>query len=117
MIKQIYHAMPYDLILVLAFLFGMVFMVVFIIGGSYITERMVDFMKKGALNNGLYFYLKWITIIVLPALATFIVVISKIWGWGDTGSMIAQTITAVATFLGTILCISNYNYYKGEKKE
>lgn len=108
--------MPYDLILVLAFLFGMAFMVVFIVGGSYITERMVEFMKKGTLNNGLYFYCKWITIIVLPALATFIVVISKIWGWGDTGSMIAQTLTAVATFLGTILCISNYNYYK-EKKE
>ena len=73
-------------------------------------------MKKGTLNNGLYFWLKWITIIVLPALSTFIVVISKIWGWADIGTMIAQTITAVATFLGTILCISNYNYYKKEDK-
>ena len=69
------------------------------------------------LKTSLYTLLKWITIIVLPALSTFIVVISKIWGWADTGTMIAQTITAVATFLGTILCISNYNYYKGEKKE
>ena len=64
------------------------------------------------LNNGLYGSLKWLCVIVLPALATFIVVISKIWGWADLGTMIAQTITAVATFLGTILCISNYNYYK-----
>lgn len=69
------------------------------------------------LKTSLYTLLKWLTIIVLPALATFIVVISKIWGWADLGTMIAQTITAVATFLGTILCISNYNYYKGEKKE
>lgn len=69
------------------------------------------------LKTSLYTLLKWLTIIVLPALATFIVVISKIWGWADMGTMIAQTITAVATFLGTILCISNYNYYKGEKKE
>lgn len=69
------------------------------------------------LKTSLYTLLKWITIIVLPALSTFIVVISKIWGWADIGTMIAQTITAVATFLGTILCISNYNYYKGEKKE
>ena len=68
------------------------------------------------LKTSLYTLLKWLTIIVLPALATFIVVISKIWGWADLGTMIAQTITAVATFLGTILCISNYNYYK-EKKE
>lgn len=73
-------------------------------------------MKDGKLNDGLYFWLKWLTIIVLPALATFIVVISKIWGWADLGNSISQTITAIATFLGTILCISNYNYYKGEKK-
>lgn len=68
------------------------------------------------LKTSLYTLLKWLTIIVLPALATFIVVISKIWGWADLGTMISQTITAVATFLGTILCISNYNYYKGDKK-
>lgn len=67
------------------------------------------------LNKSLYTWAKWLTIIVLPALATFIVVISKIWGWSDMGTMIAQTITAIATFLGTILCISNYNYYN--KKE
>lgn len=73
-------------------------------------------MKNGTLNDGLYFWLKWLTIIVLPALATFIVVISKIWGWSEIGTMVSQTITAVATFLGTILCISNHNYYK-EKKE
>ena len=72
-------------------------------------------MKNGKLNDGLYFWLKWLTIIVLPALATFIVVISKIWGWADLGNMIAQTVTAVATFLGTILCISNYNYKKEDK--
>ena len=73
-------------------------------------------MNNGKLNDGLYFWLKWLTIIVLPALATFIVVISKIWGWSDTGTMISQTITALATFLGTILCISNYNYYKKDTK-
>ena len=68
------------------------------------------------LNNGLYGLLKWLCVIVLPALATLIVVISKIWGWADLGTMIAQTITAIATFLGTILCISNYNYYKKDSE-
>ena len=67
------------------------------------------------LNKGLYGLMKWLTIIVLPALATFIVVISKIWGWSELGTAIAQSITAIASFLGTILCISNYNYYKGDK--
>lgn len=62
------------------------------------------------MTNKVYDILKWISIIVLPAISTFIVVISKIWGWGDLGSLIAQTITAVAVLLGTILGISNYKY-------
>lgn len=68
------------------------------------------------LSKNLYMLMKWIVIIVLPALATFIVVISKIWGWAEMGNMISQTITAVDTFLGAILCISNYNYYKKDKE-
>lgn len=72
-------------------------------------------MKKGVLNKGLYFWLKWLCIIVLPAISTLIVAISPIWGWADLGDKIAQTITAVSVCLGTILCISNYNYYKEDK--
>jgi len=72
-------------------------------------------MKNKTLSPSAYTWAKWLCVIVLPALSTLIVVISKIWGWAELGTMIAQTITAVATFLGTILCISNYNYYKGDK--
>ena len=74
-------------------------------------------MKDGKLNDGLYFWLKWLCVIVLPATATLIVTISKIWGWADLGNSISLTITAVATFLGTILCISNYNYYKKDSEK
>ena len=73
-------------------------------------------MKNLKLNDGLYFWLKWLTVIVLPALATLIVVIGRILGREETSSIIAQIITAVATFLGTILGISNYNYYKEDTK-
>ena len=73
-------------------------------------------MKDGKLNDGLYFWLKWLCIIVLPALASLIVGLSKIWGFEALGTSISQTITLIATFLGTILCISNYNYYKKEDK-
>lgn len=68
------------------------------------------------LNKSAYTWAKWLCVIVLPALAIFITVISKIWNWSEIGSMIAQSITAIATFLGTILCISNYNYYKEDKQ-
>lgn len=74
-------------------------------------------MKNGTLNNGLYFWLKWLCIIVLPALASLIVGLSRIWDFEVLGSNIAATITLIATFLGTILCISNYNYYKKDNDE
>ena len=67
------------------------------------------------LNDKWYDILKWVSIVCLPALSTFIVVISKIWGWADLGSMIAQTITAVALLLGSLLGISSHLYNnKGE---
>ena len=67
------------------------------------------------LSNKWYDVLKWCAIVALPAISTFIVVISKIWGWADTGSMIAQTVTAVAVLLGALLGISHIQYNKGEE--
>ena len=64
------------------------------------------------LSDKWYDILKWCSIICLPALSTFIVVISKIWGWPDMGSMIAQTITAVAVLLGSLLGVSSLRYGK-----
>ena len=71
------------------------------------------------LPNKVFDWLKWIAIIALPALSTFIVVISKIWNWADLGSMIAQTITAVAVLLGALLGVSSmqYNSKKDEQAE
>lgn len=62
------------------------------------------------LNDKWYDILKWVAIVALPALSTFIVVISKIWGWADMGSMIAQTVTAVALLIGSLLGISSHLY-------
>lgn len=71
---------------------------------------------KNLLSNRLFDWLKWISIVCLPALSTFIVVISKIWGWADTGSMIAQTITAIGVLLGALLGISSIQYKKGDSE-
>ena len=65
-------------------------------------------------SDRVFDWLKWIAIVCLPALSTFIVVISRIWGWADLGSLIAQTITAVAVLLGALLGISSIQYKKGE---
>lgn len=71
------------------------------------------------LPNKVFDWLKWTSIICLPAISTFIVVISKIWGWADLGSMIAQTVTAVAVLLGALLGVSSvqYNSKKDDQAE
>lgn len=61
------------------------------------------------LNDKLYDWLKWIAILLLPSLATLVAVIFKIWNL-PYGNEIAQTITALATFLGAILGISSVQY-------
>ena len=68
-------------------------------------------------SEKVYDWLKWIAVICLPALSTFIVVISKIWGWPDTGSMVAQTITAIGLLLGSLLGISHIQYKNMESEE
>lgn len=69
-------------------------------------------MKESFLSDKWYDVLKWVAIVALPAISTFIVVISKVWGWADLGSMIAQTITAIGVLLGALLGISSLNYKK-----
>jgi hypothetical protein len=57
--------------------------------------------------------LKWIAIVVLPALGTLYFALAGIWGF-PYGEQIVGTITAVDTFLGVILGISAVTYKKGE---
>lgn len=63
------------------------------------------------LSNKLFDILKWVAIIFLPALSTLVAVIFPIWGF-PYGDQIAKTITALATFLGAILCVSSIQYKK-----
>ena len=71
---------------------------------------------KTIFSDKWYDILKWISIVALPALSTFIVVLGRIWSWGDIAVMVAQTITAVAVLLGTLLGISAIQY-KGKENE
>ena len=63
------------------------------------------------MSNNVYDVLKFIAQIVLPALATLLAALGKIWGW-PLVTEITATICAVDTFLGAILGISSANYKK-----
>lgn len=60
-------------------------------------------------NNRCYDILKWIALVVLPALATLYGALAPTWGW-PYAEQIVYTITAIDTFLGALLGISNLQY-------
>lgn len=65
-------------------------------------------------NNKVYNVLKWIALILLPAVSTLIMSLGDIWGL-PCKEQICLTITAIDTFLGALLAISTASY-KGEGK-
>ena len=65
------------------------------------------------LPNKVYDVLKWITMIVLPALATAYVGMASIWGW-PYADQVAKTTAVVCTLLGALLGISTAQYNKTE---
>ena len=65
------------------------------------------------LSNKVYDILKWVCIIVLPAVATLYMGLAKIWDL-PFETEIPQTITVVDAFLGALLGVSTINYNKDE---
>lgn len=63
------------------------------------------------LPDKLYDILKWVTMIVLPALATAYVGLASIWGW-PYADEVAKTTAVVCTLLGALLGISTAQYNK-----
>lgn len=63
------------------------------------------------LSNKIYDVLKWVTMIVLPALATAYVGLASIWGW-PYADEVAKTTAVVCTLLGALLGISTAQYNK-----
>ena len=67
------------------------------------------------LPDKMYNILKWLTMIVLPALGTLYFAMAGIWGF-PYGEQIVGTITALVTFFGVVLGVSTAQYNKLEKK-
>lgn len=68
------------------------------------------------MSNKVYDILKWIAMIVLPALATLYLGLSNVWGL-PYGEEVSTTITLVNTFLGAVLMISTSQYNKTNTSE
>lgn len=76
------------------------------------TARKGNEMK---LSDKAYDILKWITLIVIPALATAYVGLSAIWGF-PYADEIARTACVVCTLLGALLGISTAEYNKSKEQ-
>lgn len=62
-------------------------------------------------TNKLYDKLKFVALVVLPALGTLYFTVAALWGLPKTTEIVG-TITAIDTFLGVVLHISTSQYYK-----
>lgn len=67
------------------------------------------------MSNKVYDILKWISLVFLPALITFVGVVLNVLEVGNAEVILTIAI-AFNTFLGSILGISNINYLKGENE-
>lgn len=63
------------------------------------------------LPDKIYDILKWLLVIVCPAVVTALVGLSQIYGWA-WADVVIKTIPIVQTFLGAVFCISCANYNK-----
>jgi hypothetical protein len=61
------------------------------------------------MTNQTYDLLKWVALIALPAVVTFVAALGEIWGLPYT-TQIAATIAAVDALLGACLQVSSANY-------
>ena len=68
------------------------------------------------MSNRVYDILKWITLVFLPALTTLVGVMLNTFNVGCT-DIVLTIMTAVTTFMGAVLGISNINYNKINKEE
>lgn len=68
------------------------------------------------MSNKTYDILKYIALIVLPAVSACYFGLAQIWGW-PYGQEIVGSIAVIDTFLGAILQISTGNYNGEELKK
>lgn len=66
------------------------------------------------LPSKLYDILKWVVMIVIPALTTFYVVLDNVFKWG-MAEIVATISAGLCACLGAVLGISTAEYNKGKE--
>ena len=66
------------------------------------------------INDRVYDCLKWIVMIVLPALSTAYVGLAAVWGW-PLADEVAKSCSVICVLLGALLGISTAEYNKTQK--
>ena len=72
-------------------------------------------MKLFKMSDKVYDVLKWIALILIPAIGTLYFALAGIWGLPYSEAIVG-TLTAVDTFLGAILGISTSMYKKNQNE-
>lgn len=67
------------------------------------------------LNNKTYDVLKYLALTVVPAFATLVGTVGVALGYQEVTGIVVTIITAVGTFIGTLVGLSSANYNKGTK--
>ena len=67
------------------------------------------------MSNKVYDILKWVSVIVVPALVLLINTLGEIWNWEFT-SQVSLTISAIGVFIGALIQISSAKYSKAQDK-
>lgn len=62
--------------------------------------------KTYLLPDGMYDVLKWLGLIALPAIATFISIVGPVWGMPNVEAVVT-TLNALGTLVGVLIGISH----------
>jgi hypothetical protein len=63
------------------------------------------------MSNKVYDILKYVVIIVLPALSVLYVTLAGVWGW-PYATEVSSTLDAITVFMAAVLMISTAQYNK-----
>lgn len=66
------------------------------------------------ISNRMYDIIKIVSLLIAP-IVTFVSALATIWGWGDVGTKVVATISAIDVLLGAVVVVLKTLYDKQQK--